>query len=38
LRLPRWFVAWFVMAMGLFCPDIHRQMFCWLHRFRKSMA
>jgi hypothetical protein len=33
-RLPRWFVVWFVIAMGLFCRDSYRQVFRWLHRFR----
>jgi hypothetical protein len=35
-RLPRWFVVWFVVAIGLFCPDSYRQVFRWLHRFRKK--
>lgn len=35
-RLPRWFVVWFVIAMGLFCQDSYRQVFRWLHRFRKG--
>jgi hypothetical protein len=34
-RLPRWFVVWFVIAMGLFCQDSYRQVFRWLHRFRR---
>jgi hypothetical protein len=33
-RLPRWFVVWFVVALGLFCPDSYRQVFRWLHRFK----
>ncbi|MBX3444932.1 MAG: IS4 family transposase [Planctomyces sp.] len=35
-RLPRWFVVWFVIALGLFCPDAYRQVFRWLHRFKKG--
>ena len=37
-RLPRWFVVWFVIAMGLFCPDSYRQVFRWLHRFKKGIT
>lgn len=37
-RLPRWFVVWFVIALGLFCPDSYRQVFRWLHRFRKGQT
>lgn len=37
-RLPRWFVVWFVIAMGLFCQDSYRQVFRWLHRFRKGQT
>lgn len=35
-RLPRWFVVWLVIALGLFCPDSYRQVFRWLHRFKKG--
>jgi hypothetical protein len=35
-RLPRPFMVWFVIAMGLFCPDCYRQVFRWLTRFRKG--
>lgn len=35
-RLPRWFVVWLVIALGLFCPDSYRQVFRWLHRFPKG--
>jgi len=35
-RLPRWFVVWFVIVMALFCQDSYRQVFRWLHRFRKG--
>jgi hypothetical protein len=37
-RLPRWFVVWFVIAIGLFCPDSYRQVFRWLHRFKKGLT
>jgi hypothetical protein len=37
-RLPRWFVVWFVMALGLFCRDNYRQVFRWLHRFKKGQT
>jgi hypothetical protein len=37
-RLPRWFVVWFVIAIGLFCRDSYRQVFRWLHRFRKGQT
>lgn len=35
-RLPRWFVVWLVIAMALFCRDSYRQVFRWMHRFRKG--
>jgi hypothetical protein len=35
-RLPRWFVVWFVIALGLFCRDSYRQVFRWLQRFRSN--
>ncbi len=37
-RLPRWFVVWFVIAIGLFCQDSYRQVFRWMHRFRKGQT
>jgi Insertion element 4 transposase N-terminal/Transposase DDE domain len=37
-RLPRWFVVWFVIALGLFFPDSYRQVFRWLMRFRKKFT
>lgn len=36
-RLPKWFVVWFVVALGLFCPDSYCQVFRWLHRFKKGL-
>jgi hypothetical protein len=36
-RLPKWFMLWFVIAMGLFCPDSYRQVFRWLQRFRAKL-
>jgi hypothetical protein len=35
-RLPKWFMVWFVIGMGLFCTDCYRQVFRWLSRFRKK--
>jgi hypothetical protein len=35
-RLPRWFMVWFVIALGLFCRDSYRQVFRWLQRFRRQ--
>lgn len=35
-RLPRWFVVWFVIAIGLFSRDSYQQVFRWLQRFRKK--
>jgi len=35
-RLPKWFMVWFVIAMGLFATDCYRQIFRWLQRFRKK--
>src|ERR1700739_938019 len=37
-RLPNWFMVWFVIALGLFCPDSYRQIFRWLQRFRKKFT
>lgn len=34
LRLPAWFMVWFVIALGLFCRDSYRQVFKWLQPFR----
>ena len=34
-RLPRWFVVWFVIALGMFCSDSYCQVFRWLQRFRR---
>jgi len=35
LRLPAWFLVWFVIALGLFCRDSYRQVFKWLQPFRR---
>lgn len=35
-RLPRWFMVWFVIGLGLFCQDSYRQIFRWLQRFRRK--
>jgi hypothetical protein len=31
-RLPKWFMVWFVIGMGLFATDNYRQVFRWLQR------
>ena len=36
LRLPAWFMVWFVIALGLFCRDNYRQVFKWLQPFRRK--
>lgn len=36
LRLPAWFMVWFVIALGLFCTDSYRQIFKWLQPFRRK--
>jgi Insertion element 4 transposase N-terminal/Transposase DDE domain len=35
VRLPAWFMVWFVIALGLFCRDSYRQVFKWLQPFRR---
>jgi hypothetical protein len=35
-RLPAWFMVFFVVALGLFNADSHRQVFKWLQRFRPA--
>jgi hypothetical protein len=35
-RLPKWFMVWFVIGLGLFCTDCYRQVFRWLNRFHKK--
>jgi hypothetical protein len=37
-RLPRWFVVWFVIALGLYSRDSYRQIFRWLRKFRKKQT
>src|SRR5436305_4138398 len=36
LRLPAWFMVWFVIALGLFCRDSYRQVFKWVRPFRRN--
>src|SRR5438093_12944438 len=36
LRLPAWFMVWFVIALGLFCRDSYRQVFKWLQPFSRQ--
>lgn len=33
-RVPKWFMVWFVIGMGLFATDCYRQIFRWLQRYR----
>ena len=35
-RLPKWFMVWFVIGLGLFCCDCYRQIFRWLQPFRRG--
>lgn len=35
-RLPKWFMVWFVIGMGLYATDCYRQVFRWLSQFRKK--
>jgi hypothetical protein len=34
-RLPKWFMVWFVIALGLFCTDRYGQVYKWLQRWRR---
>jgi hypothetical protein len=34
-RLPKWFMVWFVIALGLFCTDRYAQVYKWLQRWRR---
>jgi hypothetical protein len=36
LRLPAWFMVWYVIALGLFCRASYRQVFKWLQPFRRK--
>ena len=35
-RLPKWFMVWFVIGLGLCCCDGYRQVYRWLQRFRRD--
>jgi hypothetical protein len=35
-RVPRVFLVYFVLALGLFCTDCYRQVFRWLRRWKKG--
>ncbi len=35
-RLPKWFMVWFVVGIGLFCRDSYRQVFRWLQPFERG--
>jgi hypothetical protein len=37
-RLPKEFMVWFVVGMGLFATDCYRQIFRWLQRFRPGLV
>jgi hypothetical protein len=36
--LPRWFIVWFVIALGLFCRDSYRQIFRWLRKYDPDLG
>ena len=36
--LPRWFMVWFVIALGLFCRDSYRQIFRWMKKRRSRRS
>jgi Transposase DDE domain/Insertion element 4 transposase N-terminal len=36
-RLPKWFMVWFVVGMGLFADDCYRQIFRCLTRYRSKL-
>ena len=35
-RLPKWFMVWFVLGLGLFGRDAYRQVCRWLRPFAKD--
>ena len=35
-RLPKWFMVWFVIGLGLFSCDCYRQIYRWLQAFRRG--
>jgi hypothetical protein len=35
-RLPKWFMVWFVIGLGLFCTDCYRQIYRWFNPFRRK--
>lgn len=35
-RLPKWFMVWFVIGLGLCSGDCYRQIFRWLQPFRRD--
>jgi hypothetical protein len=37
-RLPKWFMVWFVIGMGLFSTRSYQQIFCWLRLYEKKRA
>jgi hypothetical protein len=34
-RLPKWFMVWFVIGLGLFATRSYQQVFCWLRPYEK---
>lgn len=36
-RLPKWFMVWFVVGLGLFATDCYRQVFRWLQSARAKV-
>src|SRR6267378_5540933 len=37
-RLPKWFMVWFVIGLGLHCGDCYRQVYRWLQRFHPAQS
>src|SRR5208337_1477198 len=37
-RVPKWFMVWFVIGLGLFSCDCYRQIYRWLQCFRRPGA
>ncbi len=35
-RLPKWFMVWFVIGIGFYNSNSHRQIFRWLRSFKKN--
>jgi transposase IS4-like protein/DDE family transposase len=37
-RLPKWFMVWFVIGLGLFATNSYQQVFRWLRPFEKKQG